>query len=261
MPDSAADFSVFETRVAELEADLQNLNSQIDDAEAEKQRELKHLRALQREQRYHDYRDQAKNLESMLTSGMQEAHELLRDYRSLLARTDEVRTLIDRSFKEALDKAIPTLDEMLTDVYRRLTQQQSYDLVRVHHDPEKTGTLELRVASTRLQGQTFPANVLNGQASKALHLVPYFVFSRFQPEIMELDLLLIDDPSESFDTSHIGLLIQELAGAAHHGQLVVASHEREKFEPLFGKYFTGESYKIIMVDQFDPVKGPQVVEL
>jgi hypothetical protein len=36
------------------------------------------------------------------------------------------------------------------------------------------------------------------------------VFSRFQPDILELDLLLIDDPSESFDTSHMSLLVDEL---------------------------------------------------
>jgi hypothetical protein len=57
---------------------------------------------------------------------------------------------VEQAFNEALDAAIPTLDEMFTDVYRRLTQQVSYDLVRTYRDPEKTGALELRVASRRL---------------------------------------------------------------------------------------------------------------
>jgi DNA repair exonuclease SbcCD ATPase subunit len=184
MSASAVDIPAVEAQLAELQADMQNLISQLKDAEAEKQRELRVIRELQQEQKYHDCRDQAKNMESMLTTGMRDVHDLLRDYHNLLARTDEVHSLVEQSFKEALDKAIPTLDEMFTDVYRGLTQQQSYDLVRVYHDPERTGALELRVASTRLPGQTFPPNVLNGQASKALHLVPYFVFSRFQPEIM-----------------------------------------------------------------------------
>jgi len=83
------------------------------------------------------------------------------------------------------------------DGYQRLTRQLSFDQVRVFRSPQTPKRRELRVAASWAPNQVFPPNVLNGQASKALQLVPYFVFSRFQPDIMELDLLLIDDPSES----------------------------------------------------------------
>ncbi len=116
------------------------------------------------------------------------------------------------------------------------------------------------MASARLPGQSFPANVLNGQASKALHLVPYFVFSRFQPALMELDLLLIDDPSESFDTSHVGMLVEQLAQAAQHAQLVVASHEEEKFESYLAERFKEEPYLEVRVTGFDPLTGPELAE-
>ena len=127
-----------------------------------------------------------RRFEHKLAEGMNEARELLKDYRNLLTRITELRHLAEQSFKTALDKAIPDLEQMFTLVYRRLTQQLSYDVVRIYHDPERVGILELRVASERLPGQDFAVNVLNGQAVKALHLVPYFVFSRFQPEMMEL---------------------------------------------------------------------------
>ena len=68
-------------------------------------------------------------------------------------------------------------------------------------------------------------------------LVPYFVFSQFQAEALELDCLLIDDPSQSFDTSRVELLLQELATAATHAQLIVASHEEDRFTPFIDKYF------------------------
>ena len=144
----------------------------------------------------------------------------------------------------------------MTDVYARLTRQVSYDQIRIWHNPGVSGRRELRVASSRLPDQQFLPNVLNGQAAKALQLVPYFVFSRFQPEVMELDLLLIDDPSESFDASHVESLIVELAEAAHHAQLFMATHEREKFEPHLNKCFATEPFKAVSVDDFDPVKGP-----
>jgi hypothetical protein len=143
-------------------------------------------------------------------------------------------------------------------VYQRLTQQRSFELVRVYHDPERTGHLELKVASKRRPDTEHPVNVLNGQASKALHLVPYFVFSRFQPELLELDLLLIDDPSESFDTSHVALLVEELRIAAEHAQLIVASHEQEKFSPHISARFGENDFVTMTVSDFDPDAGPHI---
>ena len=147
---------------------------------------------------------------------------------------------------------------MLTEVYQRLTRQSSYDHVRIFAPPDQRRRRELRVASSHLPGQTFSPSVLNGQAAKALRLVPYFVFSRFQPEIMELDLLLIDDPSESFDTSHVSELVGELARVAQHAQVFVATHEREKFEPHFATHFRAEPPVEVWVEGFTPLGGPKL---
>lgn len=142
---------------------------------------------------------------------------------------------------------------------RLIKRQPSYDLVRIYTPPEQRKRRELRVASSQLRGQTFSPNVLNGQAAKALRLVPYFVFSRFQPEIMELELLLIDDPSESFDTSHVNELVAELARAAKHAQLFVATHEQEKFEPHFSAHFGTERPVELCVESFSTIGGPKLV--
>ena len=124
--------------------------------------------------------------------------------------------------------------------------------------PEKIGHLELRLASRRRPDTDHPVSVLNGQASKALHLVPYFVFSRFQPDVLELDLLLIDDPSESFDTSHVALLVEELRIASEHAQLIAASHEQEKFSPHLSAHFGQDEYITMTVNDFDPDLGPHI---
>lgn len=115
----------------------------------------------------------------------------------------------------------------------------------------------MRVGSDRIPGQLFsPDDVLNGQAISALQLVPYFVFSQFQAETLELDLLLIDDPSQSFDTSHVELLLQELATAGSHAQLIVATHEEERFGPQLGRYFPEDIHELVRFKEFDPNKGP-----
>jgi wobble nucleotide-excising tRNase len=116
--------------------------------------------------------------------------------------------------------------------------------------------LELKVTSSRCPGRPFPSNVLNGQAARALQLIPYFVFSDYWHDVMELDLLLVDDPSESFDTSHLDHLMSVLQSVASHTQLVVASHETDRMRPLIDKYFPVEERCIVSVEDFDPLKGP-----
>jgi ATPase subunit of ABC transporter with duplicated ATPase domains len=76
--------------------------------------------------------------------------------------------------------------------------------------------------------------------------------------VLELDLLLIDDPSESFDTSHVALLIEELHIASEHAQLIVASHEQEKFLPHLNDNFEDDEYMLMVVSDFDPVSGPKI---
>ncbi len=245
-------------RVAEIDANVKSIQLQIEDADAERKRRARAVRDLQEEVRYHEYRDRVEHLQSQLGPGLNDARGILEEYRELLATSKEIRTIVEEAFNEAFDRATPRLNEMMTDVYSRLTRQVSYDQVSVKRVTEQAGRVELRVASSRLPGQTFPVNVLNGQAARALRLVPYFVFSRFQPEVMELDLLLIDDPSESFDTSHVERLVEELAEASKHAQLIVATHEREKFEPYLPRVFQEEPYTVLAVEHFDPIKGPKI---
>lgn len=257
--DVAPPLEVIESWLAQLRVDVQSADAEIKNAAEERDKRSRRIRDLQQELQYHDVRDRLSEVQRRLGDGMEEVRSLHKDYCDLLNQIATIKKLLEEQFSAAIGRALPDLDESLTDVYRRLTHQASYDSVRIYQDQERAGALELRVASNRLPGKTFPPNVLNGQASKALHLVPYLVFSRFQPEVMDLDLLLIDDPSESFDTSHVELLVSELSTAAEHAQLVVASHEREKFLPQINAKFDPDSRVFLAVDQFDPVEGPTVV--
>jgi len=54
-----------------------------------------------------------------------------------------------------------------------------------------------------------PEDVLN-QGPTPPSPVPHFVFSGFHAERAELNILIVDDPSQSFDTTHVELLLLEL---------------------------------------------------
>lgn len=213
------------------------------------------IKALRAELRFQCYQTEASRLRRILTDRIADPQGVFEEYQSLLRTTTELRQLIEAEFDKAVAAAIPPLNGMMTEVYKRLTQQVSFDRVLI----DKAGSeLALFVGSSRRAGRHNPDDVLNGQSNSALRLVPYFVFSEFQQDSLELELLLIDDPSQSFDTSHVGILLEELQKIASRTQLIVASHEREKFEHALGRYFSKEDMQVLAVEAFDPDKGPSI---
>jgi len=248
--------TVVQARIDELRRAAAVVNGEVVDSQGHRTVWAKRVKDLEQELVYHMYRDKKERLQHRLNEGLEGARDALRRYQELLNTAARLQQILEKAFDDALERARPPLEQMLTEVYQRLTRQPSYDLVQVFAPPDQRRRRELRVASTQLPGQTFSPSVLNGQAAKALRLVPYFVFSRFQPEIMELELLLIDDPSESFDTSHVSELVGEVARAAEHAQVFVATHEQDKFEPHFATYFSTECPVTLCVTGFSTKGGP-----
>jgi hypothetical protein len=189
---------------------------------------------------------------------MEPAREAHREFAEVLDTLKAIHEALQGAFNRTLNGTLPQIAALMTEVYGRLTQQASFPNIVLEAGPASaTRTVHVRVGSDRTPGESFePFEVLNGQAFNALNLVPYFVFSQFQAEALELDCLLIDDPSQSFDTSRVELLLKELATAATHAQLIVASHEAERFEPFINKYFAANSYRVLRVTSFAPERGP-----
>ena len=117
----------------------------------------------------------------------------------------------------------------------------------------RTGRLD-----TRSVPWSRPEDVLNGGAYAAIGLIPHFVFSGFHAEQAELNVLIVDDPSQSFDTTHVGLLLEELRRASEHAQLLLATHEEDKFRPIVERLYSPDSLTIIRVTDFRPDRGPTV---
>lgn len=243
-----------------LADNIKSLETSIETDESRYTTWKRQIDNLKKELRFHRYRREEQKLENQLTLSFESIESYLREVSELDSTVCEIKDRLASGLGEAIDLAIPHLNKMMTEVYRRLTGQQSFENVLITR-AVGSGVQELKVkiGSEHFPEQLFdPEDVLNGQAQSALRLVPYFVFSQFKEEALELDLLLIDDPSQSFDTSHIELLLQELATAGSHAQLIVATHEDERFEPLLDEYFC-DPFMLIKFNEFDPVKGPAFV--
>ena len=259
--DDPTDLSSCERTVMRLSDSVRQFEAELNDRGSLvmlKQNTLKNLKA---EVRFQEYRLREERLHHDLETGLQPARDAHRGFAEELDTLRAVYEALQESFNETLNRTLPRISELMTEVYGRLTQQSSFPEIVVESGQAKTArTLRVRVTSDRTPGESFDlAEVLNGQAFNALNLVPYFVFSQFQAEALELDCLLIDDPSQSFDTSRVELLMQELASAATHAQLIVASHEEERFLRFIDKYFSPDSYHLLRVTAFAPEVGPTLV--
>ncbi|OGN94709.1 MAG: hypothetical protein A2Z75_06305 [Chloroflexi bacterium RBG_13_50_10] len=249
------------TYLSSIDSSIHTLEKTLDSTESSCAQLRKRTETFRSELRFHTYRDKQQRIQRQLTSGLDPVRDQLRELVELENTVHNIRETLGQALNEAIDRALPHLNDMMTDVYQRLTGQESFEKICIQRtNGYGAQSLQVRVGSERIPDQLFdPEDVLNGQANSALRLVPYFVFSQFQAEALELDLLLIDDPSQSFDTSHIDFLLQELADAGSHAQLIIATHEDERFGPQINHYFATDEYEVIGFTKFDVKKGPSFV--
>jgi len=255
-PDVSA--SAADARLAELDRRIDVLRQDGERATERDTRLRKRIEALRNEWRYHQFRDEQERLRRELQEGLQPARDRLRALGEFRSTVNSLHCALREEFDGAVDRALPAVADQLTEAFRRLTGHPAFDLLRVER-AEGPDKLVVRVGSTRAPVPwSRPEDVLNGGAYAALGLVPHFVFSGFHAEQAELNVLIVDDPSQSFDTTHVALLLEELQRASEHAQLLLATHEEDGFRPIVERLFPRDSYTVIRVTDFRPDRGPTI---
>ena len=252
-----------EEGLRKMRKDLTNLQDKIGNLNQWVQAQREEIERFRQELRFHALRADEEKLEAWLLQGLKKAQDAYQSFGQVLDSVNEVRAKIRYVLQQELGTVLPQLSDHMSEVYQRLTNQKSYDrikLIAIQEEEGKTAgapKIEVKVYSSRFPGIFFdPTTRLNGQALRALYLVPYFVFSGAKAEISGIDLLILDDPSQRFDTTRLSALLGELKDVASHSQLIVATHERDRFGNLLPSAFSPEEYIIINVKGFDPTEGP-----
>ncbi len=247
-----------ESRSAELQQRSGGLQQQSEGVAGYITRQLSRIAALRSEWTYHHLRDEVQRLRSELQDGLQPARDHLRDLEGLRSTTHDLLEAVREEFDAVVTASLPSVGDQLTEAYRRLTGHPAFDILRIERT-EGPDKLAIRVGSTRAPAPwSRPEDVLNQGAYTALGLVPHLVFSGFHAEQAELNVLMVDDPAQSFDTSHVELLIDELRRASERAQLVLATHEEDRFRPIIERCFPVGSFKIIRVTDFQIDRGPTI---
>lgn len=247
-----------EVRLTELKGRIKDLQQEGRSATEQNAKYLQRIKTLREEWRYHQLRDEEQRLRRELQEGLQPARDRLRSLEDFRSTVVGVHKALCEEFDAAVDRALPTVSAQLTEAFRRLTDHPAFDVLHVvrAEGPDK---MMVRVGSTRAEVPwSRPEDVLNGGAFAALGLIPHLVFSGFHAEQAELNVLIVDDPSQSFDTSHVKMLLEELRRASEHAQLLLATHEEERFLPIVRELFPPDSFMVIRVTDFRPDRGPTI---
>lgn len=214
------------------------------------------------ELQFHDLRNKKDRLQRLYDVRFASVLSHSEDLRELRGIANETQALLKDRLRERMEIDLPPVAAEMTEVYLRLTGNPVFDSVGIRQGENLQGslTLDLRVSSSHGPGSWgVEQGVLNGQALNAMQLVPYFVFSRYQDSPL-LDLLLLDDPTQAFDTQKIQMLLTELSDAASHATLFVATHEEDRFGPALKDYFDESNVKAYRALGIGP-SGPQFQEV
>jgi len=214
------------------------------------------LDRLQEEVRFHRVQEQLRELQNQQQQ-LQRVEEALRNLALFGDSVKSINEALTNALINTLNRTLPDINKNLTEAFKILTEHPAYDLVFI--DSSNPPNLELRVASEDdpLPGWQ-PSQVLNAQALNALEVVPYFTFSEITDMPFEVYLLLLDDPTQSFDSHHIDILVRKLAELGKHVQLIVASHEVEDIDSLLSEYFGPDEYRVVHVTGFSRKDGPKL---
>lgn len=241
-------------RIDQLDNARLALERQLREANEVYQEWKRKLGRLQEEVRFHRIQERLLKLERQ----RQQLDNAQRSLDTLVLFGDSVRAITEAlkdALNDTLKRELPAINEKLTEAFVALTEHPVYD--QVYIDDSILPKLELRVGSKDDPSQGWlPAQVLNGQALNALELVPYFAFSELTDLPFEVYLLLLDDPTQSFDSHHIEILVARLAELGKRVQLVVASHEVGQFQHLLPKYFGADDYVVVSTTKWSRQDGP-----
>ena len=242
------------TMIGNGQARIDQLLHLLDEGEALVKRDTLELDNLEHEVRLHAIQNRMRNLEQ-INGAAQEAQETLDTLVSFGETVRSINEAVGEALISWLRNRLPEVTKPMSEAFTALTNHPVYDRLVIPH--ESLPRLHLRVSSSEDTSElSDPKDVLNGQALSALELVPYFALGQLQEAPVEVFTLLLDDPTQAFDSDHIELLVERLSVLGAATQLLVASHETERFEAALESYFPADSRYILKVESFSRSDGP-----
>jgi DNA repair exonuclease SbcCD ATPase subunit len=256
------------------EADLSNVRSRLVDRLGEvelneraatdvveqRQVELTQLRSFLRR---FEFNEKASAVDKFIVGlEVQRASQVIIEYRRLVSSVGSIAAAIEKVRRVELSASIPAVQHEIDVIYPLLTGQRSYPQARLRfkqNQPEdQNWGLALEVGRSDRQVWFSPESRLNNQAWNALHILLFLVFGQLGLLDHELDLFIVDDPSQSFDKGHVRSLLKLVSHISETTQIILATHDEDVYRPLVNDLFDRGRIAVVSVTDFTPDQGPSL---
>lgn len=250
---------IVQKRLKDLSTDIETLQSELNKEDSGIEGYENQIKQLLLEVEYQDKLQKVNRIDELLFSdSLHRLDLMIEEYIDRIARLREIKKILEETYLEAFGIQLPSVNVSFNEVYQTLTRQKSFEKAKIvidkmEEEDTKKWLLKIQVGSDN-KGWYDPSLVLNGQAKSALNLVPYFAFSSLGMLQNVIELLIIDDPSQTFDNTNAEELLKILCSVSKTAQIVLTTHDEGRFNPK-GKI---PDFKIIRVSDFDVTKGPTI---
>ncbi|RLF08202.1 MAG: hypothetical protein DRJ60_00895 [Thermoprotei archaeon] len=155
---------------------------------------------------------------------------------------------------EAKEK-LKEFNKILDDVYRALYEHPYFKHIEVRLKEIRSGTEPNRydIICISERGEEEGIDVLNTSAQNAISLAVYITSARLG--LHPLSILLLDDPTQTFDERHVRKLAEALEKISEDVQVVVATAD-ERFQKALIELFYDKAYIYKFEKDWAPEEGP-----
>lgn len=247
--------------IGKLTKEIRNLREPLSAREA-RLTEIEQIRSqVEAAAKLLEERDRLENLAGIEKS--KEMRALKKSVGSIEERifvADEIVKGIGRQQESMAKEILSACQSTIQDYYQKLCDHPHYDNLRIDVSSKelKSGfrnEYEINVFNTKEKSNVSAAPKLSTGQLNSVALSVFLAMSMEDAYTHNLDLVLIDDPSQNLDGPHMLALRDVLGEVAKKTNLVVASHDPE-FRAIIEDSFSAKQARIYQFGSYDPNSGP-----
>lgn len=254
----SAEQGVLTRKINELREPLSKRENRIQAIEQDA-RKLEALAITLLERDRLDYLSSKENSEQMgeLSNSVQEIEEMV-----FLA--EEIVSAIGMEQRAMAAEVLESCHDSIQEYYERLCQHPHYDkmVIEVSAKELKSGfrnEYDIRTFNSKEKTRVSAAPKLSTGQLNSLALAVFLAMSMEDAYTHNLDLLIIDDPSQNLDRPHMMALQGILGEVAKGRNLIIASHDPE-FQTILDEAHGSAEARKYRFGQYDPSNGPVLLE-
>jgi len=204
-----------------------------------------------------DYLSQLEN-----STEMKALLQSINEVESWILSSEAVLEAIGKQQTELAKEILEACREPIQEYFALLCAHPHYDRLEVNVSTKETlnvirNEYEINVYNSMERAIVPAAPKLSTGQLNTVAIAVFLAMSMAEVYSHNLDLTIIDDPSQNLDEQHMKSLVKVFESVAVERSLIVASHDPE-FQPMLEEALTNGKGRVYRFGSYDPSRGPVI---